>query len=82
MDNTVLKNLYSPKIIFDEVTPLKQMHESYNYNLVSDIYIYKDLNKNLIPEADTKNTIIKNYINSFLHGSRTGALHDQYTNSN
>jgi hypothetical protein len=80
MDNKVLKNLYSHNIIFDEVTPLRQMNESYNHRLVNDIYIYKDnKNKNLTPETEADITLIKTHINSFLHGTRDGALYNQYT---
>lgn len=82
MDKTILKNLYSHNIIFDDVVPLKQMNESYNFRLVNDIYVYKNSMKDLTPvtESETTNTLIKNHINSFLHGSCTGSLHDQYTN--
>lgn len=72
MANTDLKNLYSPTIIFDEVAPLKPKQDNYNYNLVNDLYIYKDNKKCQIHETEPNNDFINNYIESFLINSRKG----------
>ena len=54
--------------------------ETYNYAIVNNLYIHKDTKKNLPQEAETDNSIIKNHIKTFLHGSHTGSLHEQYLN--
>lgn len=72
MTDTVLKNLYSPSIVFDEVIPLKQMKDTFNYNLVNNIYIYKDNKKPMIQENESNNDFVNNYVNSFIIDSRKG----------
>lgn len=67
MTDSVLTNLYSSTIVFDEITPLKQMHDTFNYNLVNNIYIYKDTKKNLVQETEYNNDYVNNYINSVLN---------------
>jgi len=64
MSNSELKNLYSPTIVFDEVIPLKQMHDTFNYNLVNNIYFYKDNKKNLVQETEPNNDFVNTHINS------------------
>lgn len=70
MNNKVLQNLYSPSIVFDDVTPLKQMNDSFNYNLMDNLYIYKDNKKNLVQEQEQNNDFVNNYINSFITSTR------------
>lgn len=71
MSKSVFENLYSPNLMFDDVVPLKQMSEKYNYNLVNQIYIYTDTKKNIAKESDENSQVVQNHIKSFLHGQVT-----------
>ena len=65
MDKKVLENLYSPNIMFDEVTPLRPIHDNYNYEVISCTSLYKDTIKGLTQENDEPPNLVSNYINSF-----------------
>lgn len=66
MNKKVFENLYSFNIMFDEVKSLQPQHDRYNYDIVNNIYIYKDTKKGMVHETEPNNELVTNHINSFL----------------